>query len=101
MVKVVMDDGLSGEIGHESVLICTEQGRAMVAVSAPKLAAGIARHVFDGLLLKAYPSQRVRDIVAESSSHPGCRWQRELCSGSLDSKADADLTENRIPADPY
>lgn len=85
MVKVVMDDGLSGGNEHESAVICTEQGRAMVAVFAPKFAAGIAGHVFDGLLLKAYPSQRVRDIVAESSSHPGCRWQRELWSGSLDS----------------
>lgn len=63
MVKVVMGDGLSGGNGHESLVICTGQGRAMVAVSAPKLAAGIARHVFDGLLLKAYPSQRCQRYI--------------------------------------
>lgn len=100
-LKGVMDDGSSGGIGREYMVVYTEQGRAMVAVSVPRLAASIARHVFDGLLLKACPSRRVRDMVAQSSSHPQYRWQREFYSGSVNGKVDINLTRKRVPADSY
>lgn len=45
-----MDGGLLSAIDHRAVVIGTRQGRAMVAVSVPKLAANIGVHVFDGLL---------------------------------------------------
>ncbi len=70
------DESLGG-FGDGFVVVCTERGRAMVAVSAPKLAASIAQPVFDGLLLKAYPSRRV-EIWWPSHS----RIQSMGCSGS-------------------
>lgn len=58
----------------------------MRAGSAPRLAASIEAHVFDGLLSKAYPSLPLEEMLIGSSWHWGYRWRSGLCNDGLKSR---------------
>lgn len=79
-MKALMDGGLLGAIEYGFVVSGIEQDRAMAAGSAPRLAASIGMHVFDGLLSKACPSRPVGERAIEPSLHPGYGWQFRFCT---------------------
>ena len=55
----------------------------MATVSAPRLAASVGMNVFDGLLLKAYPSWPIEEMSVKASLQQVYCWLLKLCKNTL------------------